>query len=71
MTLPNGTPKGLQQVLEERGFNVKGLRVKCSPVCPFESHGCCMARLLSQQDDFVNQISMLETVITDAASGKT
>ena len=64
MTLDNGVPKGLQQVLEERGFDIKGLRSKCKPVCPFESQNCCMARLLSQQDDFKNQPSMLETLIT-------
>ncbi|KAF8811818.1 hypothetical protein BYT27DRAFT_7032244, partial [Phlegmacium glaucopus] len=28
---------------------------KCSPVCPIENTNCCMARLLSQQDDFKNQ----------------
>lgn len=66
MTLPNGTPKGLQQVLEERGFNVKNLRAKCTPVCPWESENCCMARLLSRQDDFINQPSMLENVIRKA-----
>ncbi|TFK91730.1 hypothetical protein K466DRAFT_482133 [Polyporus arcularius HHB13444] len=66
MTTQAGEAKGLQQVLEERGFNVKKLRAKCSPVCPFESSGCCMARLLSQQDDFVNQKSMLELVIEEA-----
>jgi hypothetical protein len=66
MTLENGNPKGLQQVLEERGFNVCHLRAKCSPVCPFESKGCCMSQLLSQQDDFVNQPSMLESLIRDA-----
>ncbi|PCH35242.1 hypothetical protein WOLCODRAFT_36273, partial [Wolfiporia cocos MD-104 SS10] len=66
MTLSNGEPKGLQQVLEERGFDVSLLRAKCTPVCPFESKNCCMARLLSQQDDFANQPSMLETVIKDA-----
>ena len=48
------------------GFNVSHLRAKCSPVCPFESQSCCMARLLSQQDDFMNQPSMLETLITSA-----
>lgn len=63
MTLADGTPKGLQQVLEERGFNISGLRAKCSPVCPWESENCCMARLLSKQDDFANQPSMLETLI--------
>ncbi|KAG5221653.1 DDE family endonuclease [Salix suchowensis] len=58
MTLPNGSPKGLKSVLEERGFNITKLRAKCSPVCPFENQDCCMARLLSQQDDFKNQPSM-------------
>ena len=35
---------------------------KCSPVCPFENDNCCMARLRSKQEDFTNQISMLEMV---------
>jgi hypothetical protein len=63
MTLPDGRPKGLQRVLEERGFKVSHLRTKCAPVCPIENQDCCMARLLSQQDDFKNQESMLETYI--------
>jgi hypothetical protein len=63
MTNEDGTPKGLYTVLTERGFDVRQLKAKCSPVCPFESKNCCMARLLSQQDDFVNQESMLETLI--------
>jgi len=66
MTLEDGTAKGLQLVLEERGFNVRGLRAKCAPVCPFENQGCCMARLLSQQADFQNQPSMLETMLRKA-----
>lgn len=66
MTLPNGTPKGLQRVLEERGFNLRSINAKCAPVCPFENNGCCMARLLSKQEDFINQPSMLETMITNA-----
>jgi hypothetical protein len=28
MTMPNGEAKGLQRVLEERGFNVRGLKAK-------------------------------------------
>lgn len=66
MTTAIGKQKGLQTVLEERGFNISGLRAKCKPVCMFESKGCCMARLLSQQDDFVNQVSMLEKYIKTA-----
>ncbi|KAF8179909.1 hypothetical protein BJ912DRAFT_1062706 [Pholiota molesta] len=63
MTLPDGRQKGLQRTLEERGFKVSHLRAKCAPVCPIENQDCCMARLLSQQDDFKNQISMLESYI--------
>lgn len=66
MSFPDGTPKGLKTVLEERGFDITGLKAKCSPVCPFESQGCCLARLLSQQEDFCNQKSLLEEVITKA-----
>ena len=35
-------------------------------VCLIENTGCCMARLLSQQDDFKDQLSMLEALITTA-----
>jgi hypothetical protein len=64
MTNPDGTQKGLKRVLQERGFDVEKLRAKCKPVCPIESLDCCMARLLSQQDDVKNQVSMLEALIT-------
>ncbi|KAI0357255.1 hypothetical protein OH77DRAFT_1422815 [Trametes cingulata] len=63
MTTEAGEAKGLQQTLEERGFDVRGMRAKCSPVCPFENERCCMARLLSKQDDFRNQESLLEQKI--------
>ena len=49
---------GAKRCLED----VKMLHAKCSPVCPFENDKCCMACLLSKQEDFMNQISMLETV---------
>jgi ribosomal protein S18 len=66
MTNSRGEAKGLESVLKERGYDVeKFKRAKCKPVCPFESKGCCMARELSQQDDFMNQPSMLETLITE------
>ena len=66
MTLLDGSPKGLQRVLEECGFDVKNMHAKCSPVCPWENANCCMACLLSKQDDFANQPSMLEALIKDA-----
>ena len=63
MTTEDGKAKGLQQTLEERGFDVCRMHVKCSPVCPFENSDCCMARLLSKQDDFRLQESLLEQKI--------
>ncbi len=66
MTTEAGLQKGLQQTLEEHGFDIKNMHLKCSPVCPWENDGCCMACLLSKQDDFANQVSMLETVIKEA-----
>jgi hypothetical protein len=66
LTTENGEQKGLQQTLEERSFDVKKLHMKCSLVCPFENNNCCMACLLSKQEDFTNQILMLETVIREA-----
>jgi hypothetical protein len=66
MTLPDSRPKGLERVLTERGFDVRKICAKCAPVCPFENSDCCMACLLSKQDDFANQESMLETLIKKA-----
>ena len=66
MKTDDGKQKGLQQTLEERGFDVTGMKAKCSPVCPFKNEHCCMAHLLSKQDDFMNQVSMLETLIKEA-----
>ncbi|KAF9502809.1 hypothetical protein BS47DRAFT_1374526 [Hydnum rufescens UP504] len=33
MTNENGEAKGLQAMLEERGFDMKGMRAKCTPIC--------------------------------------
>lgn len=66
MTTKSGEQKGLQQTLEECGFNVGHLHAKCAPVCPFENDDCCMACILSKQDDFANQISVLKIVIQEA-----
>jgi hypothetical protein len=66
MTSSSGAAKGLKTVLEEQGSQTSGLKVKCSPVCPFESQSCCLAQPLSQQEDFANQSSMLEALIRDS-----
>lgn len=66
MTTETGAAKGLQQVLEERGFDTTGIRTKCAPICPFENDSCCLSRILSKQCDFLDQISMLEELVTKA-----
>ena len=60
MTTNDGEAKGLEQT---HSFNITRMHAKCPPVCPWENENCCMACLLSKQDDFMNQTSMLETVI--------
>ena len=64
--MESGEKRGLQQTLEECGFNVGHLCAKRAPVCLFENNNCCMARILSKQDDFTNQISTLKSVIQEA-----
>ncbi|KIK51468.1 hypothetical protein GYMLUDRAFT_181408 [Collybiopsis luxurians FD-317 M1] len=67
MTLPDGCVKGLQMILKEHGFDLTDIKkAKCSPVCPFENEHCCMAHLLSKQEDFAKQPSMLEKLITES-----
>ena len=66
MVTKAGEPKGLEAVLMERSFNTHGKQAKCKPVCPFENTDCCLPCILSHQADFVNQVSMLEELITQA-----
>ena len=66
MTTESREPKGPQSILEEHRYNCSNLKAECSLICPIESKNCCMAQLLSQQDDFMNQTSMVETLITEA-----
>jgi hypothetical protein len=65
MTTERGKAKGLQQTLEECGFNVSNLKMKCSPVCAVKNESCCIAQLLSKQDNFWLQKSLLEEKITE------
>ena len=64
MTTEAGNTKGLKQTLEEHGFNVEKMKAKCSPICAFDSGRCCLARLLSKQDDFQLQKSQVKEKIT-------
>ena len=66
MTTESGKVKGLLQTLEERGFKIdKKTKVKCSLVCAIENEKCCLARILSKQDDFQLQKSLLKEKITE------
>ena len=62
MTTDTGKAKGLQLTLQKHGFDVQGMCVKCSPVCPFKNNDCCMAHLLSKQDDFLLQNHFLNKI---------
>ncbi|KAJ8473629.1 hypothetical protein ONZ45_g16225 [Pleurotus djamor] len=60
-----GLFKGTAVILEERGFDVQGLRAQCQKFSckanrepPFD---CCCRRLLFNQPDFTNVESILET----------
>jgi len=65
ITTEAGAAKGLQQMLEERSFDVQGMHAKCNPICPLENTGCCMGQLLSKQDDFRLQESLLKRKIKE------
>ncbi|KAF9504799.1 hypothetical protein BS47DRAFT_1374361 [Hydnum rufescens UP504] len=64
MTTDSGAARGLQTVLEEHGIDTKGICAKCSPICPFKNERCCLAHIFSKQHDVINQVSMLEELIT-------
>ena len=66
MTMASSEVKGLKAVLTECGFYIKELKTKCSPVFPFKTQKCCLAWLLSQQDNFLNQESILKTLVKEA-----
>jgi hypothetical protein len=63
MTTDSGEAKGLKDTLAGRGFVLGNMRTRCSPVCAINNYDCCMVRLLSNQDDFRHQESLLEQKI--------
>jgi transposase len=66
-THPN-QPKGIKQVLNERGLWRQGLHLECKKpkICSIDSIDCCARRLLSQQPDFLEQKSSVQEVIEAA-----
>lgn len=58
-----GQFKGIAQLLRERGFDVKGLKLQCTaPKKCIPSSGCCARQLLSEQPGFSEQQSALEEI---------
>ena len=58
-------PKGIKNVLLERGFDVQDLRGKCKR-CDPDSETCCCKRILELQPDFQEQQSLVQEVIEKA-----
>ena len=59
-------PKGMKQVLLERGLWVDKLTMKCRQKCTVGSTGCCAKRILELQPDFKEQRSLVQEVIEEA-----
>ena len=66
----DGKPKGMKQVLIERGLWKNSLLADCKlckdKVIDENRVDCCARRILSLQPDFVNQKSALEEIILEA-----
>jgi hypothetical protein len=65
-------PKGVKQILQERGCYIEKTKLRCSPRCPepllypvlvSAKPPCCLARILSNHKDFYEQKSAIETLI--------
>ena len=61
-----GQPKGMKQVLIERGLWRQGLTMSCKDKCTGEKDDCCTERILSLQPDFEEQKSLVQEVIEEA-----
>lgn len=64
---PTGHPqagwfKWMEQILQERGYNTKGLYVECKGFkCEAGQIDCCCRHILFNEPDFLNAESLLET----------
>lgn len=62
---PNA-PKGMKQVLLERGLWRRGLLMKCKDGCQALATDCCALRILKEQPDFKEQRSLVQETIESA-----
>ena len=60
-----GLPKGMKQVLIERGLWQNKLHMQCK-ICPDERTACCVKQILGLQPDFKGQRSLVQEVIEAA-----
>jgi hypothetical protein len=58
-------PKGMREVLKERGLWQNKLCMQCKE-CPDDSTTCCAKRILERQPDFKAQKSLVQEVIENA-----
>ena len=57
-------PKGMKQVLTERGLCQPGLKKECKkPGCDLDAMTCCATHILSLQPDFQEQKSLVQEII--------
>jgi hypothetical protein len=59
-------PKGMKQVLTERGLWSNSLRMQCKDSCDLDATACCAKRILDLQPDFKAQHSLVQEVIEAA-----
>jgi hypothetical protein len=59
-------PKGMKQVLTERGLWKEKLLMKCKDSCDVEATTCCVTCILDLQPDFKEQRSLVQEVIKAA-----
>ncbi|TFY50693.1 hypothetical protein EVG20_g11382 [Dentipellis fragilis] len=62
---PN-VPKGMKQVLTERGLWISGLLMQCKSKCDPSDTNCCAKRILECQPDFKEQKSLVQETIEQA-----
>ena len=60
-----GQPKGMKQVLVERGLWRNGLRMECKEGCD-GTDNCCATVILAHQPDFMEQRSLVQEVMEAA-----
>ena len=59
-------PKGMKEILKERGLWKDGLRMHCKEQCDPDIQDCCAKYILDHQPDFMAQRSLVQEIIEEA-----